>query len=89
LIPPDGVTEVFSYESSQDAEYRRQDEPRWFVVAGHDELSDNTSDEPNDDCPNNAHGLHYFNALSPGSAESRHVAVSSFGTSSGWRTSNC
>jgi hypothetical protein len=54
-IPPKGLTKVRGYKSSNDPEYRRQNEPGRFVITGRNEFGDHASDKPDDDRPKNMH----------------------------------
>ena len=56
-IPPKCLPEIARNDRSHDAENRRQHETRRLVLARHDELSDHPGDKPNDDRPDNTHGL--------------------------------
>jgi len=56
-IPADGLTEISGDEGTDDPENRGENKTGRLIVAGRDELCDHAGDEPNDDCPNDAHGI--------------------------------
>src|SRR5215475_16106496 len=59
-IPPKRLPEEARNECAHDAQDRRQYETLGLVAAArHDELSDHARDKPNDDRPDDTHGLSY------------------------------
>jgi hypothetical protein len=54
-IPAEHLSEEARDESADDAQDRGEDETLRLLVAGHDELGDDASDEPDDDRPDNTH----------------------------------
>ena len=54
LIDVQGLTEIGGDQGADDPKNGGQDEPAWFISAGHDELGDHARDKANDNGPDDA-----------------------------------
>ncbi len=59
-VPADRLSEPGGHQGADDAQHRGQDEALGLILARHQKLGNQTDDKPDDDGPDNPHGLFPF-----------------------------